>query len=140
MFTRRLILLIIGIAGLLSACIYTDYEHHLVEPVADDPPVIVATTNLDTMYNPEVNDSLQVVYDIAIQNGELYYLDASVGNSQVYGSDTTQGSFWLYSNDVELPGIDTLELKIYYSSNTNSLADIVGVEALDISLKYAIDF
>jgi len=140
MFTRRLILLLIGSICMLSACTYSDFGSHLVEPIADDPPVIAATTNLDTLINPEVSDSLLVIYDIAIQNGELYYLDASVSNFQVYDSDTAQGSFWLYPDDAQLPGIDTLKLAIYYSSNSNSLADVLGIEALNLSLKYAIDF
>ncbi|MEN8202923.1 MAG: hypothetical protein ABFS28_10030 [Bacteroidota bacterium] len=140
MLKPRLILFIPVIVSLISGCIYSDFGSHLVEPIADEPPVISATTNLDTMYNPVVSDSLKVIYDIDIRNGELYYLDASVSNFQVYDSDTTQGSFWLYPNDAQVPGIDTLKLKIYYSSNTNSLADVLGIEALNISLKYAIDF
>jgi len=140
MFTQRLIILLLGTVSLISACEYADYGHHYVDPVAGDPPVISATTNLDTLDNPVVGDSLEVIYDIAIQNGDLYYLDATVSDSWVYDSDTTQGSFWLYPNDVQIPGIDTLNLKIYYSSNTNSLGDVLGIEALTISLNYAIDF
>lgn len=140
MTSRRYIIALLGIAALIHGCTYSDYGHHFVEPVAGDPPVLSAVTNLDTLIYPEVIDSLEVIYEIDIQNGELYYLDALVGNSQVYDSDTTRGSFWLYPDDVEIPGIDTLKLIIYYSSNTNSLGDLLGIENLNTSLNYAIDF
>lgn len=136
----RLPILILLTATIVSACVYSDFDQYFVEPIADEPPVISTTTNLDTMYNPEVIDSLEVIYDIDIQNGELYYLDATVGNYQVYDSDTTQGSFWLFPDDAQLPGIDTLKMKIYYSSNTNSLADVLGIEALNTRIEYAINF
>lgn len=119
---------------------YSDYDQFYVEPIADDPPIITASTNLDSLANPLVDDSLEVIYDIDIQNGELYFLEARVGNFLIYDSDTTHGSFWLYPDDVNMPGIDTLSLLIYYSSNTNSLGDVLGIEYLNTSLKYAINF
>lgn len=131
---------IITLIALIHGCMYSDYGHYYVEPLADDPPIIVASTNLDTIYNPEVEDSLEVIYDIDIQNGELYYLDALVMERWVYDSDTTHGSFWLYPDDVQMPGIDTLIIDIGYSSNTNTLGDVLGIEAREIQLKYAIDF
>lgn len=137
---RRFFLALLGIAALIHGCMYSDYGHHFVEPVAGDPPVLSVATNLDTVINPEVIDSLEVIYEIDIQDGKLYYLDALVGNFLVYDSDTTRGSFWLYPDDVEIPGIDTLKLNMYYSSNTNSLGDLLGVEYLNTSLNYAIDF
>jgi hypothetical protein len=131
---------IFTLIALIQGCMYTDYGHYYVEPIADDPPIIVARTNLDTLSNPVVEDSLEVIYDIDIQNGELYYLDAQVIDRRVYDSDSTEGSFWLYPNDVQMPGIDTLKMIIIYSSNTNTLGDVLGVEALELHLKYAIDF
>ena len=134
------ILLLLGIIALINACLYTEAGIYEVEPIPDDPPVISVTTNLDTMNNPRLTDSLEVVYDIVIQNGDLYYVDALVGNLPVYDSDTSNGSFWLYPYHVQFPGVDTLYIDIFYSSNTNSLGDIAGVEALDVNLKYAIYF
>jgi len=129
------------VVGCISyACTYSEDDIYRVDPLPGDPPVVLATTNLDTINDLIAADSLEVAYEISIQNGELYFLDAWVGNNVVHESDTTSGSFWIYSLDAEIPGIDTLRLMIYYSSNTNSLADLFGIEALNLELKYAIDF
>ncbi len=135
-----LIFIVLGIVCLINGCIYSDEGVYYVDPVADDPPLILASTNLDSIENPVVSDSLEVVYDISIQDGKLYLLDVILGNQFLYESDTTQGSFWIYASDSELPGIDTLRMNIYYSSNTNSLGDILDVEARELDLKYAIEF
>ncbi len=135
-----LTLIVLGIVCLINGCIYSDEGAYYVDPVADDPPIVLASTNLDSIENPVVTDSLEVVYDISIQNGELYFLDVILGNKPFYDSDTAQGSFWIYASDSELPGIDTLRMDIYYSSNTNSLGDILRIEARELDLKYAIDF
>lgn len=132
--------LVLCILCLITACSYSDDGIYRVDPVPDDPPVVWATTSLDSIENPVITDSLEVEYIISIQNGELYLLFVTLGNETLYQSDTTNGSFWIYANDSELPGIDTLELNIYYSSNSNSLADKLGIEARDLGLKYAIDF
>ena len=140
MKNRIFVLIVLGIVCLINGCIYSDDGIYRVDPVADDPPLVLASTNLDSIENPVVIDSLEVVYDISIQNGELYILDVTLGNQFLYESDTTQGSFWIYASDSEIPGIDTLRMNIYYSSNTNSLGDILAVEARDLNLNYAIDF
>jgi hypothetical protein len=128
------------IVFLISACAYSDDGVFAVVPVPDDPPVVWAATNLDSIENPVVADSLEVKYDISIQNGELYVINVTLGSEPYLQSDSTHGSFWMYAYDSELPGIDTLRMNIYYSSNTNSLADLLGLEARNLTLKYAIDF
>jgi hypothetical protein len=140
MKSRNFIAIAFGIVCMFNACTYSDDGVYKVDPVADEPPIVVASTNLDSIEFPVVNDSLEVFYDISIQNGELYILDVLVGKEPVYESDTTRGSFWIYFYDAKQPGIDTLRMNFYYSSNTNSLADVLGVEARDLGLKYAIDF
>jgi hypothetical protein len=140
MKNRIFILIVLGIVCLINGCIYSDDGIYRVDPVADDPPLVLASTNLDSIENPVVIDSLVVVYDISIQDGELYLLDVILGNQFVYESDTTQGSFWIYASDSEFPGIDTLKMNIYYSSNTNSLGDILRIEARELGLNYAIEF
>lgn len=136
----KFILLALGIISMVQACTYSDYGVYKVDPISDDPPVISMTTSLDSMESLIVSDSLEVSYEISIQNGELYIMHVLVGDLPVYASDTTQGSFWIYGYDAQVPGIDTLWMNVYYSSNTNSLADVLGLEALDLGLKYAIDF
>ena len=140
MKNRIFALMILGSICLINGCIYSDDGIYRVDPVPDDPPIVLASTNLDSIENPVVTDSLEVEYDISIQNGELYLLDVTLGNQFLYESDTTQGSFWIYASDSKIPGIDTLRMDIYYSSNTNSLGDILSIEARDLDLSYAIDF
>ncbi|MCD4710218.1 MAG: hypothetical protein K8R52_05180 [Bacteroidales bacterium] len=134
------ILCAVVLLSMLPACFYSDSEMYNVEPVPGDPPVILVTTNLDTLYNPPVNDSLEVIYYVEIEGGELYYVYAVIANTPVFESDSTYGSFWINPNLVDEPGVDTLHIDFYYSSNSNSLADLVGYEALVDSLKVAVDF
>jgi len=124
----------------LPACFYSDSNTYYVEPVPGDPPLVSVISNLDTLYNPPVNDSLEVSYQVEIEGGEFYYLYADIVNTTVFESDSSSGSFWINSMLADSSGIDTLKLEFYYSSNSNSLADKVGYEALSDTLKYAIDF
>jgi hypothetical protein len=130
----------LGLLLLLPACFYTDSELYKVEPVAGDPPVFSVTTNLDTLYNPLVNDSLEVIYRVDIEGGELYYVYGVIAETQVFESDSIYGSFWINHGVAEEPGVDTLYLDFYYSSNSNSLADIVKYEALLTTLNLAVEF
>ena len=130
---------ILLLAG-LSSCFYTDSDMYFVEPVADDPPVFSVGTNLDTLLYPEVFDSLEVEYIAEITGGEFYYFYARLAGSVVFESDSTLGSFWITSFMADSAGIDTLYMNFYYSTNTNSLGDKFGYEALVEELKYAIDF
>ena len=135
---KQVIILMSVFAILMSACIYSDLGVYNAEPIAGDPPTISVTTNLDTLTNPTVVDSLEVIYEIGIENGELYFVDALVKDIPVHESDTTHGSFWIYSNVLTEPGPDTLYLNIYYSTNSNSLADIIDFESALLELKYPI--
>ena len=135
-----LVLVTFTTLSLLSACYFTDSEWYKADPVADDPPEVSVITNLDTLYNPRVNDSLQVIYELSIVNGELYFMEAMVSDWTVHSSDSTYGSFWIYPSQSSETDLDTLYLDFYHSSNTNTLADLAGYEASITSLKYLIDF
>ena len=124
--------------SLLSACFYNDKETYTVEPVAGEPAELTVVSNLDTLVNPSVGDSLEVVYAAQVVNGEFYYLDALVDRELIHSSDSSQGSFWIYPSYSE--GVDTLYMEFYISSNSNTLADKVGLEAAIDTRKYAIDF
>jgi hypothetical protein len=124
----------------LPACFYADSEMYNVEPVPGDPPVRSVITNLDTLYNPQVNDSLEVIYQVEVSGGKFYYVYADVASSTVFESDSTYGSFWITSDMADSLGVDTLYMEFYYSSNSNSMADKLGYEALLDYLKIAIDF
>ena len=125
---------------LVSACYFTDNSLYEVDPVAGDPPEVSVITNLDTMDLPRVNDSLQVIYDLSIENGEFFFMEALVTEGTVHASNSALGSFWIYPFQSQSNDIDTLILEFYHSSNTNTLADITGYEARITRLKYAIDF
>lgn len=134
---------IISVALLLfgfKACSYSDLEIYEVEPTPGDPPVFSVSTNLDSLHNPDVNDSLEVIYHVDISGGELYYLYADVGSTPVFESDSTAGSFWILPSYADSSGIDSLYMEFYISSNSNSLADLVGYEALVEYLSVAINF
>jgi hypothetical protein len=134
------ILLSLLLISLIPACFYVDSEIYEVEPIPGDPPVISVTTNLDSLVDPPVNDSLEVIYDVEIEGGDLYYVYAGIDGNFVYESDSTHGAFWINPDHAALPVVDTLIMDFYYSSNSNSLADLVGYEALIKTLKIAVDF
>jgi hypothetical protein len=125
---------------LLSACYFNDSDWYKADPVAGDPPEVSVITNLDTLYNPRVNDSLQVIYEVSVVNGKFYFMEAMVSDGIVHSSDSAYGSFWVNHSQSNDTGLDTLYLDFYHSSNTNTLADVTGYEALITSQKYAIDF
>lgn len=122
------------------ACFYNDAEVYFVEPLAGERPLITVSTNLDTLGNPQVTDSLYVKYFTEITGGELYYMYGGLAGNLIFESDSLLGSFWITLSMADSAGIDTLYLEFYYSSNSNSLADKLGYEALVEELKYAIDF
>ena len=124
----------------LPACFYDDSDMYFVEPVPGDPPLISLSTSLDTLVNPTVSDSLEVAYLVEVSNGEFYYMYAYLAGSTVYESDSTQGTFWITSFMADSSGIDSLYMDFYFSTNSNSLADQLGYEAVVESLSYAIDF
>jgi len=124
----------------LPACFYSDSNTYYVEPVPGDPPLVSVTCNLDTLHNPPVNDSLEVSYQVEIEDGEFYYIYADLVHAAVYESDSSSGSFWINSMLADSSGSYSFYLEFYYSSNSNSLADKVGYEVLSDTLKYAIDF
>jgi hypothetical protein len=124
----------------LPACFYSDSNTYYVDPVAGDPPLLSVLTNLDTLYNPPVNDSLEVIYQVEIEDGDFYYVYADVGNTTIFESDSSDGSFWISPVLADSSGVDTLYMEFYYSSNSNSLGDKLGYEALTEIQKFAIDF
>ncbi len=134
------IIIVTGIAALIGACSFSDTGIHYVDPIPGDPPTIHVSTNLDTMATIKLIDSLDVIYDVEIENGEFYRFEAIAYDNSVYISDSTSDSFWIIRDTLIDPGIDTLFLYFYYSTNTNSLADIVDLEYNLIELNFPIDY
>lgn len=140
MRSYRLVLILVLLLSGLPGCFFTDSSVYNAEPVAGDPPILTVSTNLDTLIDPPVNDSLEVIYGIEVSGGRFYYMFADVGENAVYESDSSDGSFWVPSSVADSVGVDTLVLEIYYSTNSNNLADKVGYEANVDQFKYAVDF
>jgi hypothetical protein len=137
---KHALILVAGISLLCGSCFYNESDVYVAEPEPGDPPVFSVFVNLDTITVPEVTDSLEVNYSAEIENGEFYLMQAYLLTDIIFESDSLENSFRLYAGDVPIPGTDTLYLIYYYSTNTNSLADIVKVEANIVRKKYGIIF
>ena len=123
-----------------SSCIYTDTDSYVVIPEPGNAASLTISSNLDTLPDPAVTDSLLVTYDAGIENGELYYVEAVIEDIRIYDRetdydpDTVPGlfvladSFWVQASLPLDTGDFTLSLYFYFSSNTNSLGDIMGRE------------
>ncbi len=133
-----------------AGCSYSDPDIYFVDPIPSDSATVVVSTNLDTMDRVVVTDSLLFKYRAEITGGELYFTQAIVEDLALYlyvtdydpdtiiGSYVLSDSFWIMQDlDVET-GINTLQFSIYYSSNTNSLADMMSVETSTLDLEYPI--
>lgn len=128
------------IACVVQSCIYNENDIYFNEIDISHLPVITIQLNLDSLDTPTVNDSLEVLFNISVEGGELYWTRFVISDSIVYANDTASDRFWLTSGLVVGPGTYTLEMDAFYSSNTGSLADIIGIEALMKSKYYEIRF
>ncbi|MEN8226547.1 MAG: hypothetical protein ABFS38_00225 [Bacteroidota bacterium] len=140
MIKHLISIILTALVAMISACTYSESGIYRVDPVPGDPPMISAHTNLDTIIDPTVIDSLEVIYNVDIENGKFYQVEAFVFDKLVHSSDTTHGSFWITSAFVTDTVVDTLSLYFFHSTNSNSLADIVGLEYDYIELDYPIIF
>jgi len=132
------IIILTGIVVLIGACVYSESGTHYVDPVPGEPPSFQVSTNLDTIPDPKVPDSLEVFYDADIENGEFYQVESYAFDELVYMSDSTEGSFWISYDSLYRTGMDTLSLFFFYSTNSNSLADIIHAEYNYLELVYPI--
>jgi hypothetical protein len=126
---------------LAAACSYNLSGDYPVEPLPGEPATISISFNLDTMEQPYPADDLEVIYDLELRNGELYYVECLLEDILVYDSVTASGSdtifdyFYLTDTfaiapEIELDsGVYSLYMNFYYSTNTNSLGDIFGLES-----------
>ena len=113
----------------MNSCIYSEEEDYFKDIVPGTPPNVSLSTNLDTINIPEVFDSLEIHYTIEITGGELIWSQFLLEDSIVFSSASAPNSFWLVNN-MYYSGLLKLRMEAYYNSNTGSLADIIGIEAL----------
>jgi hypothetical protein len=133
---------------LTPGCTYSDSKIYYATPVPGDSARVVVFTNLDDIDTTVIVDSLMFKYEAEIEGGELYFLEASISNILLYQNlpdynpDTITGpyilvdSFWIPGEVVAETGLSSLLFSLYYSSNTNSLADKVHVEADILNLDF----
>ena len=133
-------LFLTGLFTMFHACTYSDSDFFYVDPVPGDPPEIWITTNLDSIVNPTVTDSLEVSWEVEVINSDFYQLEAYIEEQMVFNTDTSNGTFWVTPAWVTDPGVDTLYLYFFFGTNSNSLADLVNLEYDWVTLKYPIQF
>lgn len=136
------------LAMFLAACSYSSSEIYYASPVPGDTATVVLSTNLDNIDTAVISDSLLFKYRAEIENGELYFTSASVGTTTLYqhatdyDPDTLMGpfvlrdSFWIWSNPATDTALYSLLFTVYYSSNTNSLGDKLGIEADILTMEF----
>lgn len=124
----------------LASCIYSNNEVYVAEPQQSNPAVIDFRSNLDSISPLLIGDSLLFSYETTITGGELYFVDAFLEDQWLYDRDveydpdtltgpfTLADSFWIQA--AGLPDQEQLELSVflYHSSNSNTLADLLGLE------------
>ncbi len=125
---------------LSPSCVYSDDGIYRVDPVPGVQSVFSVSTSLDTLTQVQVSDSLRVTYDGTISNGEFYQVEGYLDGEGVFLSDSISGSFWLRTSMTDLPGSKILSLYFLYSTNSNSLADLVGAEAYSEQRNFSIEF
>lgn len=143
-----LLALILLVTLLTPGCIYSDSKIYYATPVPDDSARVVVITNLDDIDTVLIIDSLMFKYEVEIEGGELYFLESSIRNILLYqylpdyNPDTVTGpyiladSFLIPGEVVADTGISSMLFSLYYSSNTNSLADMVHIEADLLNLDF----
>jgi len=139
-----LALLILAATG----CSYSDPDIYYVEPIVANPASVLVLTNLDSIDTAPVADSLLLRYRAEIEGGEMYATQATIESQAIYlrytpynpdtisGSFIVSDSFWIRQDQLADTGVSTLGFNVYYSANTNSLADIVGLEAEILELEF----
>ncbi|MEN8156239.1 MAG: hypothetical protein ABFS10_04760 [Bacteroidota bacterium] len=147
---QNITIIILSLAIGMGACIYADSGIYTVDPVPGEKATVSVTTNMDTLVDPVLSDSLQVIYDFEIDNGELYYVESILEETRVYelllnyDPDTIEGpfgltdTFWIHRSVPVDSGLHSLSLRFYYSSNTNTMADLFRVEADELERAYPI--
>lgn len=138
----------ITMAMLLASCTYSNSDIYYANPLPGDSATVVISTNLDTLDRVVISDSLLFRYSAGIENGELYFTRASIGSSTLYQYATDYDpdtlmepfvladSFWIYTDPVSDEAQYTLLFTAYYSANTNSLGDKLGLEAGILELDF----
>ena len=123
-----------------ASCVYSENDLYFNYIIPGEPPTLSIITNLDTLNAPSVTDSLKVLYEISVDSGKFLWTRFLLEDSLIFDSDTAKSGFWLKSEMVNESGMYTLTMEAYYSTNSGSLADKMGIEALRETTIYDIWF
>ena len=63
-----------------AVCTYVNSGIYEVEPIPGDSTLISVTTNLDTLDQAVITDSILVSWEATIDLGELYYVEGILGS------------------------------------------------------------
>ncbi len=126
---KKLSAILTGVIILLlfSGCIYQTNDYYFYNVVAGDEPILSFSSNLDTV-SEAITDSLFVDYEASVDVGYIYQVIFYFDDSLVYSQDTITNTFWINPSFVDSSGTYDLDLLLYYSTNTGSLADKLGGE------------
>ncbi len=124
---------------LTASCFYTETDRYPTDIISEYNPKITFSSNIDTIKDITVTDSLLFSYKVAIDTGSLYFSDVYLGNLHLVRSDTTSDSLWIYPGYVNNNGDYELTLVSYFKSYSESLADIMNAEFLAADTSWSIN-
>ena len=81
-----------------------------------------------------------ISYEIKVDGGEFMLTRFLLSDSLIFYSDTATSSFWLKSEMATGSGTQALTMEAYYSTNSGSIADVLGIEAFKETIVYDILF
>ena len=122
------------------SCEYSENGIYYHNVIPGNPPSITIKTNLDTMEAPSLIDSIMISYEIKVDSGEFIWSRFLLSDVLIFNSDTATNSFWLRYEMANDSGMQELTMEAYYSTNSGSIADVAGIEALKESIVYDIWF
>jgi len=111
-----------------KSCVYQSTDYYYFNVVPGEEPVLTFTSNIDTL-PATLTDSVEIAYEAAVNVGKIYQIDFYFNDEIIYSDDTLKNSFWLNPSILDSAGNYTLDLNVYYSTNSGYLADILGIEA-----------
>ncbi len=116
---------------MLGSCYYSSNETHFVQVEPGPEPQISVSVNLDTLSSLTITDSLEVAYEITLDGGALYQVDYFFDGYYIFKSDSLENSFYINPSYIQQNGEYDLDMKVYYSTNSGTLANKFDAEAFE---------
>lgn len=116
---------------MLGSCYYSSNETHFVQVEPGPEPQISVSVNLDTLPPITITDSLEVAYEITLDGGDLYQVDFFLDGYYIFKSDSLANSFYINPTYIQQNGEYDLDMKVYYSTNSGTLANKFDAEAFE---------